>query len=129
MTSINKEPLILNTDNEVGVVSGYNAAVCAAGKNQIAAATGAYCVATTIKEGSLAVVTGEHGVVTALKENSLVIGWGGTTKVKGVLNSFIAAAELTPEGDLNIQLRKVDGVSIMPDTWYSLINGELRKIE
>lgn len=82
MISNSKEPLILNTDKEVGVVSEYNAAVFAAGKNQIAAATGAYGIASTIKEGSLAVVTGERGAATALSENSLAIGWGGGDKSK-----------------------------------------------
>lgn len=129
MRKINKEPLVLDMNSGSRVVSEYNAAVNAAGKNQIAASTGAYGIATTTGIENLAIVTGAHGAATALSASNLAIGWGGTTKVKGVLDSFILAAGTTPEGNLDIQLRKVDGVSIMPDTWYSLVDGELRKAE
>lgn len=125
MKKINREPLILNSNNEVGVVDDYNAAVYGAGNNQVAIATGLYGIASVTGAKNIAIATGQNGVATALSECSLAIGWGGTTKVKGVLNSYIAAAEVTPEEELVIQLKKVDGVNIKADTWYSLIDGEL----
>lgn len=129
MRNVNKALIILDIENEVGCANSYNAAVNAMGSNQVAIAAGTYSVASTTGVNSVAMTTGQYGSASALEKDSLAIGWGDTTKVKGVLNSFIAAASTTPEGHLDIQLRKVDGVSIMPDTWYSLIDGELRKAE
>lgn len=125
----NKELLVLNRINEVGVAKGYNSAVNAAKSNQVAIATGAYSVASVSDKGSMAIAIGLYAAATALCEDSAAVGWGSSTKVKGVLNSIIVAAAINPEGRLSFQQRKVDGVSIMPDTWYSLVDGELRKIE
>ena len=127
MKRINKEPIILNTENEVAIATDYNAAACGAGFNQVVVAVGLYAIASITGFKSIAIATGQNSVASALKKNNLAIAWGSGAKVKGVLNSFIAAAGINADGNFDVQLKKVDGVSIMPDTWYSL--SELTKIE
>ena len=124
MTSSNRNPLVLNKDNEVGVASDYNAAVYGTGHNQVAIASGIYGIASVAGAKNIAIAIGKNGVATSLNKNTLAIGWGEGTKVKGVLDSYIAAAEIDSEDNFNIQLRKVDGVNVKADTWYSLVNGE-----
>ena len=128
MKKVNKELLVLDCEGEVGSVNGYNAAVSAMGDNQVAIAAGAYSVASATGANSVAMTTGEYGRASALGKDSLAIGWGGTAKVKGVLGSYIQISDFA-DGNLNIRLERVDGITIMPDTWYSLVNGELRKAE
>ncbi len=128
MKKVNNELLVLDCENEVGSVCDYNAAVSAMGKNQVAIAAGTYSVASATGANSIAIATGQCSRASALKKDSLAIGWGGTAKVKGVLGSYIQISDFT-DGHLDIQLRRVDGISIMPDTWYSLIKGEFVETE
>ena len=97
-------------------------------ENGVAIATGNYGVALATGEKSIAIVTGVSGAATAMKPESLALGWGTHSKVKGVLGSHIGAMYTDHEG-MHILVRKVDGVSIKADTWYSFQNGEFKETE
>lgn len=97
-------------------------------ENGAAIATGNYGVAVANGNKTIALVTGVCGAATALKPESLAFGWGAHSKVKGVLGSHIAGMYIDSEG-MHILERKVDGVSIKADRWYSIQNGEFREAE
>ena len=97
-------------------------------ENGAAIATGNYGVAVANGDKTIALVTGALGAATAMKPESLAFGWGKSSKVKGVLGSYIAVMHTNEEG-MHILLKKVDGVSIKADTWYSIQNGEFRETE
>lgn len=82
MKKVNNELLVLDLGNEVGSVNGYNAAVSAIGKNQVAIAAGTYSVASATGANSIAIATGQYSRASALKKDSLAIGWGGHSKSK-----------------------------------------------
>lgn len=116
------------TGNVPCVAIDYNGGCNVEEENGAAIATGNYGVAVANGNKSIALVTGVYGAATALKEESLAFGWGTHSKVKGVLGSIIAAMYANSEG-MHILVRKVDGVSIKADTWYSIQNGEFREAE
>lgn len=93
-----------------------------------AIATGNYGVAVANGNKTIALVTGVLGAATAMKPESLAFGFGTQSKVKGVLGSHIAVMYTDHEG-MHILVKKVDGVSIKADTWYSIQNGQFRETE
>lgn len=115
-------------ENIPQVASGYNEGCCTEEENGAAIATGYYGVAIANAEKTIALVTGVYGVATALNPNALAFGWGALSKVKGVLGSHIAAMYTNHEG-MHILVKKVDGVNIKADTWYSIQNGEFREAQ
>ena len=106
----------------------YNGGCSVEEESGAAIATGNYGVAVANADKAIAIVTGVLGAATAMKEESLALGWGMRSKVKGVLGSHIGAMYTDHEG-MHILVRKVDGVSIKADTWYSIQNGEFRETE
>ena len=110
------------------IATDYNGGCNVESENGAAIATGYYGVAVANGDNTIAIVTGIHGAATAMKPESMALGWGEHSKVKGVLGSHIAAMYTGKEG-MHILVRKVDGVSIKADTWYSIQNGEFRETE
>ena len=119
-----------NTANApiVAVSTAYNGRCNVEEGNGAAIATGNYGIAVANGDKTVAIVTGALGAATAMKPESLAFGWGMHSKVKGVLGSSIAAMYTDHKG-MHILVKKVDGVSIKADTWYSIQNGEFRETE
>lgn len=115
-------------NEKLQAATGYNEGCNVEKENGAAIATGNYGVAVANGDKSIAIVTGLHGAATALKEDALALGWGMATKVKGVLGSVIAAM-YTDENGTHLLVKKVDGVNIKADTWYSVVNGEFKETE
>ncbi len=116
------------TENAPCVATDYNGGCNVEKENGAAIATGYYGVAVANGDKTIAIVTGIHGAATAMNPESLALGWGTHSKVKGVLGSNIAAMYNDSEG-MHILVRKVDGISIKADTWYSIQAGEFREAE
>ena len=84
-----------------------------------ASATGDYGAASA---------TGTRGAASATGEDSIAAAFGKGGKAKASLGNWIV---LTERGDwdgksypiIEVKAFKVDGVTILPDTWYTLING------
>lgn len=119
--------VVSDTQNErLQTATAYNEGCNVKEENGAAIATGNYGVAVANGDKSIAIVTGVHGAATALKEGALALGWGMTTEVKGVLGSNIAAM-YTDETGTHLLVKKVDGVNIKADTWYSVVDGEFKE--
>lgn len=112
----------------VAVSTAYNGGCSVEEENGAAIAAGSYGIAVANGDKTIAIVTGALGAATAMKPESMALGWGMHSKVKGVLGSSIAAMYKNHEG-MHILVKKVDGVSIKADTWYSIQNGEFKETE
>lgn len=113
---------------KIHTTSEYNGWCNVEEENGAAIAAGNYGIAVANGDKTIAIVTGTLGAATAMKPDSLAFGWGMNSKVKGVLGSSIAAMYKDHQG-MHILVKKVDGVNIKPDTWYSIQSGEFREAE
>ena len=81
---------------------------------------------TTLEPGASA--TGDYGAASATGKDSIAAAFGKYGKAKASLGNWIV---LTERGDwdgtsypiIEVKAFKVDGVTILPDTWYTLIDG------
>ena len=86
--------------------------------------TGNYSASTNTGDYSKADVSGKESVAAAL---------GIESKAKGVLGCWLVLAEWAKDENYNwhrkdVQCFKVDGVTVKPDTWYKLKNGDLVEV-
>ena len=86
--------------------------------------TGDYSASTNTGNYSKADVSGKESVAAAL---------GIESKAKGVLGCWLVLAEWAKDENYNwhrkdVQCFKVDGVTVKPDTWYKLKNGDLVEV-
>ena len=96
---------------------------------------------TTLEPGSSATgdcgaasATGNRGAASATGKDSIAAAFGKSGKAKASLGNWIV---LTERGDWNgescpiiaVKAFEVDGKDILPDTWYTLINGKPEKAE
>ena len=99
-----------------------------------AATAGEYGAATAGYAG--AATAGEYGAATSrgkssTGDNGVCVARGNNVMVKGGLGSLLVIAEEN-EGNFSINAWKavvVDGVKIKADTWYMLVDGELKEAE
>ena len=99
--------------------TGYQGAASATGYQGAASATGDYGAASA---------TGYQGAASATGKDSIAAAFGKNGKAKASIGNWIV---LTERGDwdgrsypiIEVKAFKVDGVTILPDTWYTLING------
>ena len=102
--------------------------------NYGAATAGNYGAATAGESG--AATAGNYGAATSRGEsasgqNGLSVARGNGVKVKGGLGAVLVIVE---ENDNNYDIKEwkavvVDGKTIKADTWYKLVNGELKEAE
>ena len=69
-----------------------------------------------------------HASAETIGDKSVAVAIGYQNKVKGALNTWIVIAERNDDNEiLSIQSFKVDGINILPDTWYVLKNNKIQK--
>ena len=67
-------------------------------------------------------------------EGTVNVGWGKDNKCKGKIGAYIVLSECGDwDGNkypiLNAKMGKIDGITLKPDTWYTLKNGEFIEAE
>ena len=105
--------------------TGYQGAASATGYQGAASATGDYGAASA---------TGYQGAASATGKDSIAAAFGKSGRAKASLGNWIV---LTERGEwdgfsypiIEVKAYKVDGVTIMPDTYYTLIDGKPEKAE
>ena len=93
-----------------------------------ASATGYQGAASATGDYGAASATGDYGAASATGKNSIAAAFGKSGKAKASLDNWIV---LTERGDwdgtsypiIEVKAYKVDGVNILPDTYYTLIDG------
>ena len=104
--------------------TGYYGAASATGDRGAASATGNYGAASA---------TGFQGAASATGKDSIALAAGYRCKAKGAIGCWIVLAE---RGEWNgntypikeVKAFEVDGEKVKADTWYMLVNGELKEV-
>ena len=93
----------------------------------------AYVMERLNKDQSAATNTGDYSAATVEGKDSIAVACGYGSKAKACLGSAICVCE-RGEWDghtyplLHVRAAIVDGVTLQPDTWYTLVNGEFTEV-
>ncbi len=91
--------------------------------------TGNYSAATNTGDRSAATNTGNRSAATVSGEDSVAVVTGKDSKSKGALGCWLVLTERDEDWKIiEVKAVKVDGEKVKADTWYKLINGELREL-
>ena len=106
--------------------SGWRGNAAASGWRGNAAASGVSGNAAASGRRGTASVTGPDGKASALGEQCLAVAWGADSLARGTMGNWIVVSERDDDGNIiDAKIAKVDGETIMADTWYKLENGEI----
>ena len=106
--------------------SGLRGNAAASGWRGNAAASGLRGNAAASGLRGTAVVTGAYGDASALGKQCLAVAWGADSLARGTMGNWIVVSERDDYGNIiDAKIAKVDGETIMADTWYKLENGEI----
>ena len=110
--------------------TGYKGASSATGDKGASSATG-NCGASS--------ATGYKGASSAEDKDSVAVAWGYHGKAKGVIGSFLVLADWEGDEDnywtqdlwtlKGAKMVQVDGKIIKENTWYTMVNGEIKEVE
>lgn len=83
--------------------------------------------------------TGYKGASSAGDKDSVAVAWGYHGKAKGVIGSFLVLADWEGDEDnywvqnlwtlKGAKMVQVDGKIIKENTWYTMVNGEIKEVE
>ena len=119
--------------------TGYCGASSATGDYGVSSATGSRGASSATGYCGASSATGYKGTSEAGNPESIAVAWGYHGKAKGVLGSYLVLADW--EGDegnywtpsewtlKGAKMVRVDGENIKPDTWYTMLNGEIVEVE
>ena len=112
--------------------TGYRGAASATGYRGAASATGDHGAASATGDQGAASATGYRGAASATGKDSIALAAGYGCKAKGAIGCWIVLAE---RGEWNgdtypikeVKAFEVDGKKVKADTWYMLVNGQLKE--
>lgn len=98
-----------------------------------ASATSYRGTASATGDRGAASATGDQGAASATGKDSIALAAGYRCKAKGAIGCWIVLAE---RGEWNgntypikeVKAFEVDGKKVKADTWYMLVNGELKEV-
>jgi hypothetical protein len=106
--------------------SGWSGNAAASGESGNAAASGWSGNAAASGWRGTAAVTGWHGKASAIGKQCVAVAWGADSVARGTMGNWIVVSERDDDGNIiDAKIAKVDGETIMADTWYKLENGEI----
>ena len=96
--------------------------------------TGDWSANSATGYGSANISTGNDCANEGAGERNICVAWGKNNKCKGAIGCFLVLSEWGPWNGkvypfLGAVMVEVDGTTIMPDTWYTLKNGEIVEVE
>ena len=113
--------------------TGYQGAASATGDYGAASATGDHGAASATGDHGAASATGDYGAASATGKDSIALAAGYRCKAKGAIGCWIVLAERGRwSGDTypikEVKAFEVDGEKVKADTWYMLVNGQLKEV-
>lgn len=98
-----------------------------------ASATGYQGAASATGDQGTASATGYQGAASATGKDSIALAAGYRCKAKGAIGCWIVLAERGRwSGDTypikEVKAFEVDGEKVKADTWYMLVNGQLKEV-
>lgn len=117
----------------MGKAKGIQGAASATGFQGAASATGDRGAASATGFQGAASATGNRGAASATGKDSIALAAGYGCKAKGAIGCWIVLAERGEwDGDTypikEVKAFEVDGEKVKADTWYMLVNGELKEV-
>ena len=119
--------------------TGYKGASSATGYKGASSATGDYGVSSATGNCGVSSATGYKGASSAGDKDSVAVAWGYHGKAKGVIGSFLVLADWEGDEDnywtqnlwtlKGAKMVQVDGKIIKENTWYTMVNGEIKEVE
>jgi hypothetical protein len=120
------------TNDKLGAASatGDRGAASATGDRGAASATGDSGAASATGDRGAASATGYSGAASATGKNGFASALGIDGRAKATLGNWITLAEWERDENLDWQVKevksvKIDGETLMPDTWYWLKDGKI----
>ena len=102
-------------------------------------ATGNYGASSATGNCGASSATGYKGASSAGDKDSVAVAWGYHGKAKGVIGSFLVLADWEGDEDnywvqnlwtlKGAKMVQVDGKIIKENTWYTMVNGEIKEVE
>ena len=102
-------------------------------------ATGNYGASSATGNCGASSATGYKGASSAEDKDSVAVAWGYHGKAKGVIGSFLVLADWEGDEDnywtqdlwtlKGAKMVQVDGKIIKENTWYTMVNGEIKEVE
>ena len=132
-TSGNSSPAATSGYSSPAATSGYFSPAATSGDSSPAATSGDYSCAVTSGDSSHAVTSGDSSHAVTSGDSSIAAAIGRNSKAKSTIGNWIVLAEY---GEWNgkthpvlcVKCGKIDGVSLKPDTYYQLENGEFVEV-
>ena len=120
-------------DSSPSATSGDSSHAATSGDSSPSATSGYYSHAVTSGDSSHAVTSGDSSHAVTSGDSSIAAAIGRNSKAKSTIGNWIVLAEY---GEWNgktypvlcVKCGKIDGVSLKPDTWYRLKNGEFVEV-
>ena len=114
--------------------TGDNGAASNTGDNGAASNTGDNGAASNTGYNGAASNTGYNGAAETFGKHSIAMSVGKNSKARGALGTWIVLAERGEWDGVgypikDIQAFRVDGEKVKADTWYMLMNGQLKECE
>ena len=111
----------------------------ATGNYGASSATGYYGTSSATGNCGASSATGYKGASSAEDKDSVAVAWGYHGKAKGVIGSFLVLADWEGDEDnywtqdlwtlKGAKMVQVDGKIIKENTWYTMVNGEIKEVE
>ena len=128
-----------NKDCGASSATGYKGASSATGYKGASSATGDYGASSATGNCGASSATGYKGASSAEDKDSVAVAWGYHGKAKGVIGSFLVLADWEGDEDnywtqdlwtlKGAKMVQVDGKIIKENTWYTMVNGEIKEVE
>ena len=127
-------PAATSGDYSHTATSGISSPAATSGYSSPAATSGVSSPAATSGDSSHAVTSGKCSPASTSGDYSIAAAIGRNSKAKSTIGNWIVLAEY---GEWNgktypvlcVKCGKIDGVSLKPDTWYQLKNGEFVEVQ
>ena len=120
-----------NTGNRSAATNtGYCSAATNTGNRSAATNTGNRSAATNTGDWSAATNTGNCSAAKVSGEESIAIVTGGDSKASGTLGCWLVLTERDENYHIKeVKAVKVDGERIKADTYYKLVDGEIKEVD
>jgi hypothetical protein len=117
-------------DSGAASATGDSGSASATGYRGAASATGDSGAASATGDRGSASATGDSGAASAMGKNEFASAFGIDGRAKAALGNWITLTEWERDENSDWQVKevksaKIDGESLMPDTWYWLKDGKI----
>lgn len=116
-------------DHSVAASTGYASFSINKGFNSIAANTSPRSVAINKGSVSVAINVGDESASEVTGKHSLAVATGFNSIAKGAIGCWLVLADWRDNEIADVQVFKVDGERIKPDTFYQLKDGQLTEVQ